>query len=85
MSDRRVTVRIDRLVLHAESAVDRRSLGAAVEGELARAIAAGGLPRGLGESAELPTVRARMAPPRSPGARAQGAAIATAVYRGLGG
>jgi hypothetical protein len=84
MTPRRVTVHIDRLVVHAAQPLDRRAIGAAVEQELARAIERGGLPAALGESAELPRVQARMAPPRSGGPRAQGAAIAGAVYRGLG-
>lgn len=84
MTPRRVTVRIDRLVVHSAQALDRRAIGAAVEQELARAIARDGLPTALGESSELPRVHARMAPPRSPGARGHGAAIAGAVYRGLG-
>lgn len=77
----RVRLHIDRLVLDGVdvSAADRPRLQAAVEGELARLVAAGGLqPPRSAVVVDAPPIET------TPRAADLGARIAGSVYRGLG-
>jgi hypothetical protein len=87
-----VRLHIDRLVLDGidlagiDIAADRPRLKAAIEQELARLIGAGGISPELAGGVALPSVRAQqiaLAPDAKPAQL--GAAIAGAVYGGVGG
>ncbi len=81
-----VRVHIDRLVLDGVhvGAADRPHLQAAIEAELARLIASGGLSPELAQGVALPSVRApQIALARD--AKQLGTSIAGAVYGGVGG
>lgn len=83
-----VRLHIDRLVLDGidVGAADRPRLQAAIEQELARLIGAGGISPELAGGVALPSVRApqiALAPDAKPAQL--GAAIAGAVYGGMGG
>lgn len=81
-----VRVHIDRLVLdgvHVRAA-DRPHLQAAIETELARLIAGGGLSPELAQGVAVPSVRAPQIALASD-AKRLGTSIAGAVYGGVGG
>jgi hypothetical protein len=83
----KINIAIDRLVLDGIdiAAADRPRLRAAVESELARLIAGGGISGGLAGGIAVPSVPASsiaIAASRSP--RELGSAIAGSVYGGIG-
>ena len=79
-----VEIEIEELVLHGFSQADRLRIGAALEGELARLVAEGGLPQGFAGGAEVEAidagafVREPLATPASIGGQ-----VAHAVYAGF--
>jgi hypothetical protein len=82
--DHAIELHIERLVLHNLPALDRGALGAAVERELVRLLAEGGLPGPLaqgGARAQLSGGEFELAP--GAGAEAIGAQVARAVYGGI--
>ena len=82
---RDVELRIGELVIDGVAITDHVALGAAVEVELSRLIAEGGVPASLAGGAALNTVDAgRITILRGGDASAVGVQIAQAVYRGLG-
>lgn len=83
----KINIAIDRLVLDGidVAAADRPRLRAAVESELVRLIAGGGIDDGLAGGIAVPSVHAPSIPTaasRSP--RELGRAIAGSVYGGIG-
>jgi hypothetical protein len=83
-----VRLHIDRLVLDgvSVSAAGRPLLQAALETELARLVAAGGISPELAGGMAVPSVRAPQVQIQRDAKPAQlGTAIAGAVYRGVGG
>ena len=84
MSPREIEVHIGELVLHGFSPADARGIGAAVERELARLFAAGGVPESLSGGAARETIDAGAfeGSPERP-ASDLGAKVAQSVYGGL--
>lgn len=79
-----VHLHIERLVVEGFD-VPRAALGAAVERELARLVAAGGIAPELAGGVALPSVRVpQVTVPPSPKPAQLGGAVAAAVYRGVG-
>lgn len=79
-----IELHIERLVLHDLPAGDHRALGAAVERELARLLAEGGLTGPLAQGGAWATLSGggfELAP--GAGAEAIGAQVAWAVYGGI--
>jgi hypothetical protein len=85
MSPREIQVHIEELVLHGFSAADAPGIGAAVERELARLFAQGGVPASLSGGAARDTIDAGTfeGSPERP-ASDMGAKVAQSVYGGLG-
>jgi hypothetical protein len=82
-----INLHIDRVVLEGFDLgpQQRARLGAAIEAELARLLAAGGLAQGLAAGGALPSIRAgafQLAPDGDP--QRMGAQIAQSVYGGIG-
>jgi hypothetical protein len=79
-----IELRIEELVLYGFSPADRLRIGAALEGELARLLAEGGLPEGLAGGTQVEAidagsfVRGPLATPVSIGGE-----VAQAVYKGM--
>jgi len=85
MRPRAIEVRIGELALEGFSPADALSIGAALQGELARMVREGGLPASLAGGAEREAIDAgsfRRSPQATPAAL--GSAVAGAVYAGLG-
>lgn len=78
-------VSIDRLVIEGGplGPADRDAVAAAVEAELGRLIATGGLPASLLSGGSYPHVRGRFEPPAGASAGDWGAAVAAAIYGGF--
>jgi hypothetical protein len=77
-----VALRIDELVLHGFAPGDRQRIAAAVQREMTRLVAAGGVPQAW--TASPPALRGQpLAAPHGAGPHAIGAAIARSVYGGL--
>jgi hypothetical protein len=84
----KVRLYVERLVLDGldVSAASRPRLRAAIEAELGRRIAAGGLSRELARGIAVPSIRApQMTVPSGAKPAELGSAIVGAVYDGLGG
>ncbi len=81
-----VELHVGELVLTGFRPEDRHRIGAALQGELERLLADGGVPPGLADGAEAATLRAAPADlPRDAHPALVGARLARSVYRALGG
>ena len=79
-----VDLHIERLVLDGFAGLDRAALGAAVEAELTRLVAAHGVSPGLAGGGHTPHVDGgRISSGPGASAAALGVQVAQAVYRGL--
>lgn len=77
-------VEIDEIVLQGYPSADRRAIARAVEMELARLFAEGGLPASLFNGGEVPSIDAgRFEAAAEAGAENIGAQVARSVYGGL--
>jgi hypothetical protein len=85
MSDGRVTLHIDRLVLRGIDPLDRHALVDGLKTELARVMADPGMRAGLGTSRRTPVLRLeRIAMhPGLAGARALGGSVARGIGKGM--
>jgi hypothetical protein len=79
-----VVVNIDELILEGFAHSDRYRIGASIERELGRLLAAEGLPDLLQVAGEMPRVDGgSFAVPQNSKAEAAGARIAQSVYHGM--
>jgi hypothetical protein len=84
MKPKNIELNIDELVLHGFAPGDRHSIGEAVERELTRLLADGGVPQSLERGGDIGHVDGgafEVAP--DPRAKVVGAQVAKAVYEGL--
>lgn len=84
MTPREIQVHIEALVLHGFSSADAPGIGAAIERELARLFAQGGVPASLSPGAARDTIDAGTfeGSPERPAGNL-GAKVAQSVYGGL--
>ena len=85
MSERRVTLNIDRLVLRGIDPMDQRALAEGLKNELARVLAEPATRAAIGGSRSTPVIRLSRVPMQQgqAGARALGAGVAKAIVRGI--
>jgi hypothetical protein len=79
---RQIELHVEELVLDGFDAADVRGMGAALEAELGRLLAGGGLPQVQGDRT-LGMVDAGVVPLRRDGARGLGSRVASRVYGSL--
>lgn len=84
MTERRIELEIEQLVLHGFPPTDRHRIGEAVRTELARQLAEHGAPKSLERGGRISQVDAGSFDVK-PGSRADtvGVQVAQSVYRGL--
>jgi len=85
MSDRRVTLHIDKLVLRGIDPLDQRALADGLKTELARVLAEPAVREAMGKSRRTPVLRlgSMAMQPGQAGARALGGGVARAIGRGM--
>ena len=85
MSERRVTLHIDRLVLRGIDPLDQHALIDGLKSELARVLAQPATLEAIGDSRRTPVLRLGRVPmqPGRVGARALGAGVAKAIAKGI--
>ena len=84
MADRPLRLKLDHLVVHGMAPGHAKALGPLVQAELAKLVAAGGVPPHLARGGRVPAIAGLSAAPgAAPGAVA--AQVARAVYGAMGG
>ena len=84
MTDRPLRLKLDHLVVHGMAPAHAKALGPLVQAELARLVAAGGVPPHLAGGGRIPALpRLHATPGAAPDAVA--AQVARAVYGAMGG
>ena len=85
MSERRVTLNIDRLVLRGIDPMDQRALAEGLKSELTRVLAEPATREAIGASRRTPVIRLGRVPMQAgqAGARTFGVGVAKAIVRGI--